>query len=60
MPGLEAKNDAPIRLRGDGPKPCQIPSQGMQSKTGQIHVANVSGLIQTGQNTFNLVDLIRS
>ncbi len=58
VPGLETKNDTPVRLHGYGPEARHVASEGMESEAGQIHVADLIGCIEAGQNPFDFLDVV--
>lgn len=44
----------------DGREPFQVPLEGVQSKTGQVHILGRSSAVEDSQNIFDLFNIIRS
>jgi hypothetical protein len=55
---LKPENYTPVGADRDDPKAGKFPLQGMKPEAGQIHRAHVTGFIEAGQNTLDLVYLI--
>ena len=55
---MESEDDAPVRSDGYAPKALKITFQGVEMKTGQVHVFRLSGKVQDGQNILDLLEVI--
>ena len=55
---LESEDDAPVRPYGHAPKALEITFQGVEMKTGQVHVLRLSGKVQDGQDILDLLEMI--
>lgn len=56
---LEPKHDAPVTRHRYGPDPFKLALERVKPEAGKSHVANRRGLIETGKNTFDLVQVCR-
>lgn len=56
---IETEDDAPVAGYGHGPESGEVALQRMQPKARQRHVVRYRSLVQTGENTLDLVGLIR-
>ena len=52
--GFKPKDDTPVAADRNGPEARQVSLQGMETPTGQAHVAGLRRLVQPGQNALDL------
>jgi hypothetical protein len=57
MPVFEAEDNTPVAGNVDRPESFKIAFEPMQPKTGQIHVLNFNGLLQSGEDPLDLGDV---
>ena len=55
---LESEDDAPVCPHGHTPKALEITFQGMEMKTGQVHVFRLCGKVQDGQDILDFLEVI--
>lgn len=54
---MESEDDAPVRPDGYAPETLAITFQGVEMKTGQVHVFRLSGKAQDGQDILDFLEI---
>jgi hypothetical protein len=55
---FKTEGDTPVGADSDGPEACQAAPKRVKPKAGQVHMADLGGFIETGENALYLVNLI--